>query len=122
MKGVLVVLSFSVLLLGCNDAKQAPAGSSSSATPVVTAPADYLGSMAQAQQKATKTVDLVAINKAIESFYVHEGRFPKSLAELEDKGFIRALPPGIKLNYDTNSGVVRLEKSLEPDGSLAPAK
>lgn len=116
MRVAFLVSLFAVLLWGCNDAKQSPEKSSgSSASSVATAPVDYLNSAAQAQQKAVKTVDLVTINKAVEAFYVQEGRFPKTLEELENKGLMRAVPlppPGMKLNYDTNSGVVTMEKDL----------
>lgn len=117
MKAVVLVLPLVTLLLaGCDDAskltKDAPAADSGSAA---SAPVDYLNSAAKSQRKAVKTIDLTAINKAIETFYVQEGRFPKSLQELEDKAFLRALPvppPGVKFNYDTNSGVVTLETDL----------
>ena len=115
MKAVFVIL-LSAVVLGCNDAKQTSDKSSSGSDgSVVGAPVDYLNSAAQAQKKAVKTVDLVAINKAIEGFYVQEGRFPKTLEELVDKGFLRAVPtppPGMKLSYDTNSGVVTMPKEL----------
>ncbi|HEX5219426.1 MAG TPA: hypothetical protein VFZ59_07645 [Verrucomicrobiae bacterium] len=113
MKAVVLVL-MSTVLLGCNDGKpsaEKPAAGSD-ANPA-SAPADYLKSLGQAQQKAVKTIDVTAINKAIESFYVQEGRFPKTLQELETKGFMSAVPvppPGTKLNYDTNTGVVKIEK------------
>jgi len=117
MKAAFAVLLLPALLLGCNDAKQSPEKSSNSSDgSVANAPADYLNSVAQSQQKAVKTIDLTAINKAVEAFYVQEGRFPKKLEELEDKGFMRAVPlppPGMKLNYDTNSGVVTMQKDLE---------
>ena len=112
----LIILPVVVLLLGCNDATQPGQKSSdSSDSSIASAPADYVKSAAQSQNKAIKTIDLTAINKAIELFYVQEGRFPKKLEELEDKGLMRALPlppPGMKLNYDTNSGVVTIEKDL----------
>jgi len=111
-----IALSVVALVLGCNDATQTgkqTTGSSDGS--VATAPADYLQSAAQAQKKAVKMVDLVAINKAVEAFYVQEGRFPRTLEELEDKGYMRAVPvppSGMKLNYDTNSGVVTMQKDL----------
>jgi hypothetical protein len=112
----LVTLLATMLLLGCNDASQQPQKSSDkSGGSVASAPADYLKSAAQSQQKAVKAIDLVAINKAIEAFYVQEGRFPKKLEELEEKGFIRVIPlppPGKKINYNTNSGVVEIEEDL----------
>ena len=116
MKAVSPVLLLMALLVGCNDAKQSSEKSpSSSEGSVATAPVDYLSSAADAQKKATRTIDVVAINKAIEAFYVQEGRFPKTLEELESKGFMRSLPllpPGKKLNYDTNTGVVEIEDDL----------
>ena len=115
MKAVFAVLCVA-LLAGCNEAKQSPQKSSSGGEgSVITAPVDYLNSAAQAQKKALKTVDLVAINKAVEAFYVQEGRFPKTLEELEDRGFklaIPLLPPGKKLNYDTNTGVVEIQDDV----------
>jgi hypothetical protein len=117
MKAVRPVIPLVLLLLtGCDESskltRSAPSADRSGAA---SAPADYLKSAGQAKQRAVKTIDVAAINKAIESFYVQEGRFPKSLDELEDKAFVRAvpLPPaGMKLNYDTNDGVVTLEKDL----------
>jgi len=117
MKTVALVFPLvTVLLLGCDDSgkltKDAPAADSGS---TASAPVEYLKSAAKSQQKAVKTIDLTAINKAIESFYVQEGRFPKSLQELTDKAILRVLPsppPGVKFHYDTNSGIVTLEKDL----------
>jgi len=102
-------LSLVVLLLaGCGES-----GSSSKPAEIVNAPTDYLKTTTQSQQRAVKTVDLVALNKAVESFFVQEGRFPKALEELETRNYLRALPPapvGMKFAYDTNNGVVTLEK------------
>ena len=117
MRAITLVTSLAtVLLLGCNDTSQPPQKTSDGSDgSIATAPADYLKSAAQSQQKAVKAIDLVAINKAIEAFYVQEGRFPKKLEELEEKGFIRAIPlppPGKKINYNTNSGVVEIEDDL----------
>ena len=112
MKAACVFLPVAVLLWGCNDAGQSTEKSPRDGS-IANAPAEYVNSMGQAQKTATKTIDVAAINKAVEAFYVQEGRFPKALAELEDKGFMRAIPqppPGMKLNYDTNSGVVTMQK------------
>jgi len=113
----LVVPLVTLLLAGCDDANE-PAQRARSfpdgdAASVPAAPSGPLGA---SPQKVAKTIDLAAINKTIENFYVQEGRFPKSLAELEDKSYVRALPsppPGTKFDYDTNSGVVTLEKDTE---------
>jgi len=116
MKAVTLVFPLAaVLLAGCDDAPRKPGTVPTSANggSAAGAPANYLDSAARSQRQAVKTVDLTAINKAIESFYVQEGRFPKALDELEEKDFIRVIPlppPGVKFNYDTNTGIVSLEK------------
>jgi len=119
MKATHLVVPFLALFLaGCNDASQP--GSRARSFPDGSAarvPTDPSGPLGASPQKVAKAVDLAAINKLIENFYVQEGRFPKSLAELEDKSYVRALPappPGTKFNYDTNSGVVTLEKDTDP--------
>jgi hypothetical protein len=116
MKAVIFLLPLiAVLLAGCDDSPRRPATATPSANggSAGSGPADYLNSAAKSQKQAVKTADLTAINKAIESFYVQEGRFPKALDELEEKDFIRVIPlppPGVKFNYDTNTGIVSLEK------------
>ena len=116
MKAAVLVLLFAMLLSGCNDGQRSSENASNSSTGnAAAAPVDSVSSAAQSHKKAVKTIDVVAINKAVEAFYVQEGRFPKTLEELEDKGFMRAiplLPPGQKLNYDTNTGVVTIENDL----------
>ena len=114
-----VALAFplvTILLVSCNDASSPPRnGPASESSSVAGASADYLKSTAAAHQKAVKTIDLTAINKAIEAFYVQEGRFPKTLQELVDKDLMRtlpSLPPGIEYSYDTNTGLVTLQKGL----------
>lgn len=117
MKAVCLFIPVVVMLLaGCDESrkltKEPPAAGNDNAA---SAPADYLKSTAQSQKKAVKTIDLAAINKALEAFYVQEGHFPRTLEELEEKDFMRVIPlppAGMKLNYDTNNGVVTLEKDL----------
>jgi hypothetical protein len=120
MKAVRPVIPLVLLLLaGCDDSsKLTRSAPTADRNGTASAPADYLKSAGQAQKRAVKTIDVVAINKAIESFYVQEGRFPKSLDELEEKAFVRAIPlppAGMKLSYDTNDGVVPLEKDLDKE-------
>jgi len=111
---VAVLLLVALLLTGCGqstapDQKPQPAADGN----LVSAPTDYLKSTAQSQQRAVKTVDLAALNKAVESFYIQEGRFPKTLEELQEKNYLRTVPPvpsGMKFNYDATNGVVTLEK------------
>lgn len=111
----LALITAAWLFAGCGDSSSStgtPAKSDSSGNPA-TAPVDYLNSAANAQKRAVKTIDTAAINKALETFYVQEGRFPKDLFELVEKGFMKAIPEppvGMKLNYDTNSGIVIIDK------------
>ncbi|MBP9901924.1 MAG: hypothetical protein V9H26_23770 [Verrucomicrobiota bacterium] len=113
MKPTLALVSLlGVLLAGCGEKPGAPA-KSNSAPDAATAPADYLKSAAKAQKSAIKAVDTGALNKAIELFYVQEGRFPKDLDEVVEKKFIPKIPPapvGMKLVYDAKAGLVMVEK------------
>jgi hypothetical protein len=113
MKPTLALMTLSgVLLAGCGE-KPAPAAKSDSATDLATAPADYLKSAARSQKSAVKAVDTAALNKAIELFYVQEGRFPKDLDEVVEKKLIPQIPPapaGMKIIYDVKDGVVRVER------------
>lgn len=97
-----------VLLAGCGEKPDASAESNPAA-----APTDYLKSAAKTQKSAIKVVDTAVLNKAIELFYVQEGRFPKDLDEALEKRYIREIPPapaGMKIVYDAKLGVVRVEK------------
>jgi len=107
-----LVLLMALALLGCDEPRQSGAQPAASRDGRVAGAAAGIG---QAQQKALRAIDLTAINKAIEDFYLQEGRFPKALSELEEKNYVRALPTlpeGWSLNYDTNSGVATLQRNL----------
>jgi len=75
----LAALSF-LLLTGCNDS--APPGQAGSGS---TEAGSSFRQPANALRRAQKTVDLAAINKAIEQFYLQEGRFPTNLVELAQR-------------------------------------
>lgn len=110
MKALCLVSACSLLLVGCNDSAKLPDGSSNNPA---TAPVDYLNNAAKAEKHATKTIDLTAVNKAIEQFYVQEGRFPKDLLELVEMKYLPLLPKlpdGANWDYDTNSGVATIQK------------
>jgi hypothetical protein len=101
-----------VMLAGCNDST--PPNRETAAPNTPTAPGDYLNNLATAEKRATKTVDTAAVNRAIETFYVQEGRFPKDLLELVELKYIPAiprLPEGASWDYDTNTGVVMIKKN-----------
>lgn len=111
----LALITATLLFAGCNDASP-PADAKTkpeNGDNLATAPVDYLKSSANAQKRAVKTIDTTALNKAIETFYVQEGRFPKDLYELVEKKFMKILPEppvGMELNYDTNSGIVTIDR------------
>jgi len=108
----LLPMAFFVVLVGCHDSPPPAVGTSPK--PSGTAPGDYLNNLATAQQRATKTVDTAAVNRALEAFYVQEGRFPKDLLELVELKYIPQLPKlpeGANWHYDTNTGVVMIRKN-----------
>jgi hypothetical protein len=78
----------------------------------LTAPADYLGAVVQAQQHAEKVIDVSYINQDIQLFNATEGRYPKTLQELipDYLGKMPVVPNGYKLDYDTNTYTVKVVK------------
>lgn len=76
----------------------------------ITAVPDYIGAVGNAQKYAVKQIDLSYLHQAIEQFNVSEGRYPKSLQELVPNyiGKIPDAPYGSKLDYDPNSGTVKV--------------
>ena len=104
---LLAALSF-LLLTGCNDSPP-PSKANSGATEAGSSLAQPVNAMRRAQ----KTVDLAAINKAIETFYLQEGRFPTNLVELALRDYmpmIPVLPVGMVWEYETNTGTVNIIK------------
>ncbi len=110
-----LLLAAVLLLAGCGEKSNAPAGATNSATSggnPLNAPADYLRAVGNAQQSAVKTVDTASLDKAIALFNVDQGRNPKDLNELVPKYIPRIpdVPYGMKLVYDANAGSVRIVK------------
>jgi len=96
-----------------NGAPTATTNSTAGGSSPLTAPVDYLKAAGQGQQKANKTVDLSALNQAIQLFNVDKGRNPKDLNELVTEKFLRQIPPapyGTKIVYDAASGKVDIVK------------
>ena len=115
MKAILLALLATLLIAGCNDSSQTKNSSSSGdKSNVATAWADYINNAAKAQKRAVKTADIAAMNKAVESFYVQEGRFPSDLLELVERRYlprIPTLPDPATWDYDTNTGIVSIMKN-----------
>lgn len=108
MKPLAPFVSLLVLTLftGCNDGGTPPAPRPESSKTAE-------GYLAGTKNRATKTIDVAAVNKAIELYYVQEGRFPKDLLELVEKSYlphVPELPAGQEWDYDTNSGFAKILK------------
>ena len=96
-----------------SETPSAPREKPAAGESIVSAPTDYLSAAAKAKQNAEKTIDVTALNSALEQFNVGEGRYPKDLNELVSKKYISTIPTppfGSKLQYDANSGTVKIVK------------
>ena len=116
-KAFLLSLLAGLCFAGCGEKSEKPAGgatnASSSGGSIVTAPVDYLAAAGRAQQSATKVVDTTSVDKAIQLFNVDKGRNPKDLNELVKERYIPLIPTppyGTRLDYDANSGTVKVVK------------
>jgi hypothetical protein len=104
-----------LFVIGCGDNSSKSASGTNTATggSVLTAPVDYLGAAAKAQQNAVKTIDTTSLDKSIQLFNVEKGRNPKDLNELVSEKYIKEIPTppyGTKIDYDANSGRVSVVK------------
>jgi hypothetical protein len=98
------------LFAGCNE-KKTPAASDTASGNPLTAPADYVGAVGQAQKSMQKTLGTVGIDQALKAFSAEEGRYPKDLNELVTKGTISQIPPpprGMKYDYDAKAGTIKV--------------
>jgi len=120
MKASFFILAAAGLLLaGCgnNNSSPHPQAASTNKTTNTTdsaepAPSsvDYLGTLMRADKSAVKTIDVSYLNEAIQLFNTQEGRLPKDLNELVPNyvGKLPATPYGTKLDYDPNTGLVKV--------------
>jgi predicted small lipoprotein YifL len=109
----LPLLAAALTLAACGQktpsAPPATTNQSTTGNPL-SAPADYLGAVGQAQKQAAKVVDTVQVQQAIRQFQAAEDRYPRDLAELVKEGYLPrlpALPSGMRYQYDPASGLVR---------------
>jgi hypothetical protein len=89
-------------------APHTPAPNYASGNPL-TAPADYVGVVVQAQKYSENQINLAYVNEAIQQFNAAEGRYPKSLQEMVDMHYLGKLPQapyGYKIVYDPNAGKI----------------
>jgi hypothetical protein len=121
MKTIALCSTISLLLLcGCGDkpaASSAPAEKKpAAAEPApgnnpLTAPVDYLGTVAKAKKTADKTIETTSLNQAIQLFNAQEGRNPKDLNELVTMKYVPSLPAapyGMEIKYDAGKGSVEV--------------
>ncbi len=108
------VLILALALTACNRGEETAASKppppASSGNPL-TAPVDYLGAVAKAKHVADKTINLAALNNAIQLFNAQEERLPKSLDELIAKRYLPtmpAVPAGMRIAYNPQTGDVKL--------------
>lgn len=100
------------LFLGCTDKNPTTAATTNapSSNPL-NAPNDYLGGLANGRNKAIATTDIASLNEAIQMFNTEHGRYPKDLDELVREKLIVRIPDapyGMKLDYDSTSGTVKV--------------
>ncbi len=103
-----------LVLVGCGKKEGTTASSTnenySSGNPV-TAPVDYLGTIAKAKKSSEKTIDTVYLNKTIQEFNAAEGHLPKDLNELVTEKYLPKIPEapyGMKIVYDATKGEVKV--------------
>ena len=99
---------FIIMLSGCNKKKKEE---ENKLTPL-NAPARYGETMGKAMKKA-KIMDVVLpLKNSIDAFYIEEGRYPESLQELVNKGYIKEipeLPEGMNYYYDPKTGKIEVK-------------
>jgi hypothetical protein len=109
-----LLLTALLLLAGCGEKSGGTASqTNASGGSVLTAPVDYLGAIGKAQQSSISKIDTLSLDKAIEQFQADKGRNPKDLDELVQDKYISKIPTppyGMKIDYDADSGQVKVVK------------
>jgi hypothetical protein len=125
MKSALWILAAAALVMAGCDKKSAStttpstnsaaaynkAISNNSSGNPLTAPVDYLGTLAKGKQSSEKTIELASLNQAVQLFYAQEGRYPKDLNELVKEKYLPKIPDppyGTKMSYDAAEGKVKI--------------
>jgi hypothetical protein len=113
---IVVSICATAVLLGCGKKTESTGAAATNATHATTplsAPADYLGAIVNARDKAIKTVDTVNIEGAIRMYQTEHGKNPKSLEELVQEKYLTSIPAapyGMKIVYDAATGTVKVVK------------
>lgn len=106
MKFQLSLLASIALIFTACGSKDDPPG-----TNPANAPTDYIGAIAKGKKKSEATVENMKVIPAIQQFQASESRYPKSLQELVDEGYLQALPQapaGKKVDYNPETGEFKI--------------
>jgi len=108
---LMLMAAAAALVAGCGDSSK-PGTAANEVSNIVTAPVNYIGAVAAAQQRAEKAIDVSYINEDIQMFNASEGRYPKELDELIPN-YLAKMPPvpfGFKVVYDPATHTVSVVK------------
>lgn len=112
---LMLTLACAVILTACGGGdKPADAKKDAPGQNPLNAPTDYLGALAKGKKKSEATVVNLQVGPAIQQFNAAEGRFPKSLQEMVDQGYLTALPTaprGMKTDYNPETGEFKVVKA-----------
>ncbi|MGA2853567.1 MAG: hypothetical protein ABSE90_05505 [Verrucomicrobiota bacterium] len=113
MKGIhfiFISIAAAALLAGCSDKSGSNAQGTNTVNTATNGFGGYVKGLGEVQRNAGKTIDVSAITKAIQLFYVQEGRYPKDLQELVPNYMpkIPDAPYGYKIDYDATGGTVKV--------------
>jgi len=106
-KNFIICLIILFLFTACNKKKK----ENEELTPL-NAPAKYGETMGKAMKKAEAVNNIRTLKSEIYLFFAQEGRYPNSLNELVDKGYIKEIPTppkGMSYSYDPTTGKVELK-------------
>lgn len=104
---IFIIFFASFLFPGCHKKKE----ESNKLTPL-NAPEKYGETMGKAMKRSKVLTEVLPLKQTIDAFYIQEGRYPKSLQELVDRGYIKELPKlpeGKKFVYDSKTGIVDIK-------------
>jgi len=105
MKKTLFLILILVFTFSCSKKKK------EELTPL-NAPMKYGETMGRAMKKAKTMDEILYLKNKINTFQIQEGRYPNSLDELVEKGYIEKLPQppeGMKFVYDPKTGNVEVK-------------
>ena len=109
---IFISIAAAALLAGCGDKSGSTPQGTNTVNTATNGFGGYVKGLGEVQRNAGKTIDVSSITKAIQLFYVQEGRYPKELQELVPNYMpkIPDAPYGYKIEYDATGGTVKVVK------------